>query len=212
MTALPASAGLPLVMLRAARLLAHDLVAVILTSTVMTVLMLPLVLGVLTGTPLLAAAGAAPFALATAIGAARGAQTELDERARLTAFVRVDAVLAALIAAPLAGGVLLVAAGNPLTLTAGCVLLSVTLLLAPLAAAYGALRDRRGFAAARGGLLLAAARPGAAVTVLATSVILVFGVVATAGVATLVAPGACSLLAVCVVGRALDDLASGWRP
>ena len=80
---------------------------------------------------------------------------------------------------------------------------AVLCLCLPMAFAYGAVRNRQGWAALRGGLLLALHRPGASLSVSAIAVLLGFGVIATGGVLVLVAPILFASLTTAVVAAQL---------
>ncbi|BAU33478.1 hypothetical protein [Microcella alkaliphila] len=71
---------------------------------------------------------------------------------------------------------------------AGFALTALTLFTAPIIVGYGAIRDRRGISAIRGGLILTAAKPLEAVTLLSVGILVSFALIASAGVLGLVAP------------------------
>lgn len=139
----------------------------------------------------LALTGAASFAATIAHGNGVSAR----------ALARVDPVLAVL------GTLLVVAAGaafagpGPLPLV-GAALAALLLLVAPSVLAYGALRERRGLGALRGGLILVAYRPSWALSQLALACIGGFAIVASAGVLIVIVPVA-SLLICCTLVTAL---------
>ncbi len=121
------------------------------------------------------------------------------DRVTLRALGRLDPVLA--------GG--LAAAGWLATVLppwAGAVAGALLLLVAPVALAYGAVRDRTGPAAVRGGLILVAYRPVWALTVLALGVLLGFAAVASVGVLAVVALPLLGAIAAAVVTGLLDDI------
>jgi hypothetical protein len=76
----------------------------------------------------------------------------------------------------------------------------------PLALAYGAVRDRRGVAAMRGGLVLAILRPDLAITLSAMAVLAGFAVVVSAGALVLCAPALVVIFACTAVTRELERL------
>ncbi|MFC6081266.1 hypothetical protein [Sphaerisporangium aureirubrum] len=126
--------------------------------------------------PSLALTGLARFAAATARG----------DGPRLAALRRIDPVLAALLAGGVSLAALALAAGGAAEVggAAGCAGL---LLVFPYALAYGALRDRRGLAALRGGAILVAFRPSWALTLVALGCLGGFAVAASTGVLAAVA-------------------------
>jgi hypothetical protein len=144
------------------------------------------VLALATVPPALALTGLAGFAAAVARG----------DGPRLALLRRADPVLALLLAggASLAG--LGLATGGPAAL-AGAVAGAGLLLVFPYALAYGALRDRRGLRALRGGTILVAFRPSWA-----------FVLVVSAGVGGLAAVASAGVLAVVVVPLLLAVAAS----
>ena len=90
---------------------------------------------------------------------------------------------------------------------AACVVGAVGALVVPLAFAYGAVRDRHGIAAVRGGLVLATLRPDLAVTLLAMIVIAGFVMLISAGSLILCVPALVavfSCLAVAAELRRID--------
>ncbi|MEU7874011.1 hypothetical protein [Dactylosporangium sp. NPDC049140] len=96
---------------------------------------------------------------------------------RLTVLFKVDPVLA----------LLLSVAGLALLAPWGVVPAAAVLLVGPYALAYGAVRGKRGLAALRGGVILAAYRPAWALTLTGLTVIGAFAAAASAGVLALVA-------------------------
>jgi hypothetical protein len=86
---------------------------------------------------------------------------------------------------------------------AACVLGAASTLVLPLAFAYGAVRDRRGRAALRGGLLLAMLHPDLALTLTAMTVLAGFAIVVSAGALVLCAP---ALIAVFACVAVIADL------
>ena len=104
---------------------------------------------------------------------------------------------------------LLVGSSDP-GVVAACVVGAVGALVLPLTFAYGAVRDRHGIAAVRGGLVLAARRPDLAVTLAAMTVIAGFAVVVSAGSLVLCAPALVAVFSCLAVEAELhrfDDVA-----
>jgi len=119
--------------------------------------------------PLLALTGVAAFA----------AQVARGDGPSLGALRRVDPVLALVLSV---GGLALLAPW-------GVAPAAAVLIVGPYALAYGAVRGRRGLAALRGGVILAAYRPAWALTLTGLTVVSAFAVAASAGVlALIVAP------------------------
>ena len=85
---------------------------------------------------------------------------------------------------------------------------AVGTLTMPLAFAYGAVRDRRGSAALRGGLVLAILRPDLAITLSAMAVLAGFAVIASAGALVLCMPALVMVFACMAVTRDLERLGS----
>lgn len=92
-----------------------------------------------------------------------------------------------------------------------CVLAAVVLVAAPYALAYGALRDRRGFAAWRGAFILVAYRPSWALTALATTCIAGFVVAASAGALALIVPCMIAVFTCSMVAQLLDTIDGAER-
>lgn len=88
-----------------------------------------------------------------------------------------------------------VAGVGPAGVVAGSVLGALAVAVLPLAFAYGAVRERRGAAALRGGVIIAVLQPGLALTVGAGLCLAAFALVATAGTLLVVAPALVLLMA-----------------
>jgi hypothetical protein len=83
---------------------------------------------------------------------------------------------------------------------------AVGALTMPLALAYGAVRNRRGSAALRGGLVLAILRPDLAITLSAMAILAAFAVVVSAGALVLCVPALVIIFACMAVSRDLERL------
>ncbi len=83
---------------------------------------------------------------------------------------------------------------------------AVSVLVIPLAFAYGAVRDRNGRAAVRGGLVLATLRPDLAVTLGAMVVLAGFAIVVSAGALVLCVPALVAVFACRAVATDLQRL------
>ncbi|WP_433204773.1 hypothetical protein ACQP00_36560 [Dactylosporangium sp. CS-047395] len=153
----------------------HELPRNLTAGLVLGLSAVPLGAALLAGAPgWVAAAAVLPVTLALTGLAALTA----DDRG-LAALRRVDPVLA----------LLLSVAGLALLAPWGVVPAAAVLLVGPYALAYGAVRGRRGLAALRGGVILAAYRPAWALTLTALTVLGAFAAAASAGVlAPVVAP------------------------
>lgn len=171
-----------------------------------TASLIPVVVAITGGAPVwLCALSCFPVALLTTGVARSGAAASSGAALRVRDVFRVDPVLAGLLVT--AGGLsaAALAAGGAL-LVAGAIATALVLLLAPLALAYGAVRDRTGLAAIRGGAVLALARPGWALTLLALGVLSAFAAAASLGVLLLAVPGLFATVVAAVTGRLLTDL------
>jgi hypothetical protein len=84
-----------------------------------------------------------------------------------------------------------------------CVVGALSALIMPLAFAYGAVRDRQGLAALRGGLVLAVIHPDLALTLAAMAVLVGFAIVISAGALVLCLP---ALVGVFACGAVAADL------
>lgn len=143
-----------------------------------------------------------PPALA-ATGLARiGAAIARGGRASLGDLVRVDVTLALVLLATATGAVWLVSQDGALPLV-GFAVAGVGIAVLPRALGYGAVRDRPGLGALRGGAILAAYRPVATLTILSLAVIGGFAVAATVGALALVVP---LLLATFTASVTVDEL------
>jgi hypothetical protein len=158
----------------------HELPRTLTAGAVTVVAAAPLAAALLSGAPRwLAAAAALPVALALTGLASFAAAVARGDGPRLAALRRVDPVLA----------LVLSVAGLALLAPWGVVPAAAVLLVGPYALAYGAVRGRRGLAALRGGVILAAYRPAWALTLTGLAVIGLFAAAASAGVLALaVAP------------------------
>ncbi|MEO3809544.1 hypothetical protein ABGB17_11140 [Sphaerisporangium sp. B11E5] len=145
--------------------------------------------------PALALTGLARFAAATARG----------DGPRLALLRRIDPVLALLLAAGASLAGLALAAGGAATV-AGAAGAAALMLVFPYALVYGALRDRRGVHALRGGAILVAFRPSQALTLVALYWLGGFAVAASTGVlAPVVAPLLLAVTASMTIGL-LDEI------
>lgn len=167
--------------------------------------LVPAVVAVAVGQPVLAAGATLVPALLLTGSARFAAALVRGDRARARDAVRVDPALGVLLAVPAAAAVLLVAADGPARL-AGDLLAAATALAWPFVAGYAAVRGRSGLAAWRGGLVLIAYRPGWALTLVALSVIGAVAVVATAGVLVVVVPPFLTLLGTAMCALLLDEI------
>ncbi|GIM89659.1 hypothetical protein [Paractinoplanes toevensis] len=138
----------------------------------------PLAAALWSGAPRwVAAAAVLPLLLALTGVASFAAQISREDGPSPAALRRVDPVLA----------LLLSVAGLALIAPWGVVPAAAVLIVGPYALAYGAVRGRRGPAALRGGVILAAYRPAWALTLTGLTIIATFAAAASAGVLALVA-------------------------
>ncbi|WP_327001630.1 hypothetical protein OHA72_41860 [Dactylosporangium sp. NBC_01737] len=167
---------------------------------------LPLVLAFLVGAPgwILAAATVPPALILTGL-AAFAATVARGDGPRLALLRRVDPVLALLLAggASLAG--LGLTAGGPAAVAGGAGG-AVLLLVAPYALAYGALRDRRGLAALRGGAILVAFRPAWAFALVVLCAAGGLAAVASAGILAVVVLPLLLAVAAAMTTALLDEI------
>jgi hypothetical protein len=155
----------------------HELPRTLTAGLVTVLAAAPLAAALLTGAPrALAFAAVLPVALALTGLAAFTAPIARGDGTTLAALSRVDPVLA----------LLLSVAGLALLAPWGVVPAAAVLIVGPYALAYGAVRGRRGLAALRGGVILAAYRPAWAFTLTALTVLGAFAATASAGVLALV--------------------------
>lgn len=155
----------------------HELPRTLAAGAATLVSAAPLAAALLSGAPRwLAAAATLPVLLALTGLASFAAQVARGEEPSLAALRRVDPVLA----------LLLSVAGLALLAPWGVVPAAAVLIVGPYALAYGAVRGKRGPAALRGGVILAAYRPAWALTLTGLTVIGGFAAAASAGVLALV--------------------------
>lgn len=170
--------------------------------------LLPLAVSWATHAPLwLLAVTSVPPALVGTGSARLAAATVRGEAARPSLLLRVDPVLALGLAglASLAGAM---GTAGPAGAVAGAGLGATVLVVAPYALAYGALRERAGLLALRGGLILVAYRPAWALTLLSLGVLAGFAVVASAGVLAFVVAPLLAVVATSIVAGLLDEIDS----
>ena len=155
----------------------HELPRALAAGAVTLGAVVPLAAALLGGAPRwLAALALLPVLLVLTGVASLAAQVARGDGPSLAALRRVDPVLA----------LSLSVAGLALIAPWGVVPAAAVLIVGPLALAYGAVRGRRGLAALRGGVILAAYRPAWALTLTGLSVIAAFATAASAGVLALV--------------------------
>lgn len=155
----------------------HELPRATAAGAVTLVAAVPLSAALLSGAPRwLAAAAVLPVLLALTGVAGFAAQVARGDGPSLAALRRVDPVLA----------LVLSVAGSALLTPWGVLPAAAVLIVGPYALAYGAVRGRRGLAALRGGVILAAYRPAWALTLTGLTVVSAFAVAASAGVLALV--------------------------
>lgn len=182
-----------------------ELPRVVVVGLVWILLALPVMTG-LFGVPwYLVALGALPSCL-YATGMARFAViVSRGERARVRDAFRLDLTLGLSI-----GGAVFVASallsGGRTLVVAGVVLTALLLLVVPFVLAYGAVRERTGLSAWRGGVVLVSYRPGTALTVLSLNCVGAFIVVASLGALGVFIPSYLFVFACAIVTGQLDDI------
>ncbi len=197
--------SLPAQLRRTAVLTWLELPHLIAVGLVGVVLALPVLTGLLGAPWPLVALGALPSCLYAAGVARYAAAVARGERPRVREAFHLDLVLGCSIEAGIfVTGALLV--GGGVLIVPGVVLAAVLLLVAPFALAYGAVRGRTGFTAWRGGFILVAYRPGAALSLLALNCIAAFAVIASLGVFGVILPCYLFVFASAVVAGQLDDI------
>jgi hypothetical protein len=155
----------------------HELPRTLAAGGVTLLAATPLTAALVAGAPRwLAAAAVLPVLLALTGVASFAAQVARGDGPSLAALRRVDPALA----------LLLSVAGLALLAPWGVVPAAAVLIVGPYALAYGAVRGKRGPAALRGGVILAAYRPAWALTLTGLTVIAGFAAAASTGVLTLV--------------------------
>jgi hypothetical protein len=190
--------------------LAHPQV-VVGTSVAWTASAAPLAAAFLIGRPELVVLAVLPLLLvATGVHAALAALIA-DRPFGWRALLAVDPVLAAVTWAGVVAVVALLSAGD-LGVVAASLIGAAWVLVVPLALAYGAVRERRGPAALRGGMILALVRPELAVTAAALIVLATFAVVATAGALAICLPALVALFTARAVAEELAILDPGSFP
>ncbi len=164
------------------------------------------VLTLLLGVPWpLVALGALPACLYSTGVARYAAAVSRGERPPVRVAFRLDLVLGCSIELAVLVTRALFAGGGALFVPA-VVLAAVLLLVVPFVVAYGAVRGRTGFSAWRGGLILAAYRPGTSLSLLALNCIAGFAIIASLGVLGVVLPCYLFVFACAVVAGQLGDI------
>jgi hypothetical protein len=190
---------------RGAELCWHELPRTLAAGLLVALTAVPLVVAATAGAPgWIVALTPVPLALALTGLARFAAVVARGDAARLALLRRVDPVLAAVTAA----GVALCAALFTVDglRTAGAAGAAALLLVLPSAFAYGAVRDRSGLQALRGGLILAALRPGWALTLAALGCLGGFAVAASGGVLLPVVPALLLTIAATQTAELLDRI------
>lgn len=168
----------------------------------------PVVVAALTGVWWLVGISTLPAALVLTGLSRVAASIVRGERSRVRDVFRGDAVLALTLSGLLTVPLGLVASTD--LQVVGYLAAAVTLVLAPYALAYGAMRDKRGIMAWRGALILVAFRPSWALTLLSVAMLGAFAIAATAGTLGLLVPMIVSVFANTLVAR-LVEIIEGAR-
>jgi hypothetical protein len=163
----------------------------------------PIVAAVMLGTSALTLMAILPFLLATS-GAYRALARVMEGTPRPTrAVAAMDPLLAGIAWAACVAVVVLAGAGE-VGVVVSSVAGAVWVLVLPLAFGYGAVRERRGLGALRGGVVLALLRPDLAITSAALHVLGAFAVVASAGALWLCVPALVALFVAHAVAAELS--------
>jgi hypothetical protein len=190
---------------RAAVLTWLELPRVVLVGVIWIALALPLVTGLFGAPWYLVALGALPSCL-YATGLARFAVIlSRGERPVIRDAFRLDFLLGLTIEACVFTTSALLAGGRALIIP-GVLLAAVLLMVVPFALAYGAVRERNGFSAWRGGLILVAYRPGTALTALSLNCVAGFVVIASLGALGVFVPCYLFVFACSIVAGQLRDI------
>lgn len=190
----------------------HELPRVIAACALWMLGTAPLVAAMITGLGWLIALSTVPWALATTGLARFAVRVWTGERAVVRDLLRVDALLALLLAVAVSLSGLALSTDGPAQVL-GYALAALVAVVAPFALTYGAVRGRTGFGAIRGGAILVAYRPSAALTVLALGCIGAFAIAATVGALGVIVPCLLASFATAVVSGLLEtiDSAEGGR-
>jgi hypothetical protein len=183
-----------------------ELPRVIAVSLGWAVTLVPLAAAIVVGAPWwIGALASLPGALAATGVATFAAAVRRGEKPAVRVAFGVDPVLGGSFS--LVGGVAAgaISAGGVIAI-AGFAIAAAGLVLAPVALAYGAVRGRRGLVAWRGGAILTAYRPGAALTVLAIACLGGFAVAATMGALVVFVPVLVGTFASAVVASLLESI------
>ncbi|HEX4444166.1 MAG TPA: hypothetical protein VHZ81_11390 [Galbitalea sp.] len=182
-----------------------ELPRVVAVGLVWILLALPMLTGLL-GVPWYLVALAALPSCLYATGLARfAAIISRGERPTIRDAFRVDALLGLTVEVGVFASSALLSDGRALIIP-GVLLTALLLVIVPFALSYGAVRERTGFSAWRGGLILVAYRPGTAITVLALNCIGGFVVVASLGVLGVFVPCFLAVFSCALVGAQLNDI------
>jgi hypothetical protein len=201
-----ASTSLPWLIRRAATAFWFESPTALLGGLILGVSLSPLVilaavsapaalLAVATLPPSLALTGLAHWAAGTAAG----------ERPRVRGLLRLDPVLALIMAGAFSAAGFAISVGS-IWLPVGIVVAAILALVFPSALTYGAVRGRSGAMAIRGGAILVAYRPSWGLTMLALAVLCGFAVAASAGVLLLVVPALVLTIGCAVSARQLSEI------
>ncbi len=134
-----------------------------------------------------------------------GVRVSRGERARVVGIAHGDIGVALILSGAMTVSAALIQTDG-VARGAGFALTALTLFTAPIIVGYGAIRDRRGISAIRGGLILSAAKPIEAATLLSIGILVSFAVIASAGVLALIAPVFLGTLIAHTVASILTEL------
>jgi hypothetical protein len=192
-----------------------ELPRVIAVSLGWALTLVPLAAAIVVGAPWwIGALASLPGALATTGVAVFAAAVWRGEKPAVRVAFGLDLVLGGSFSVVGGVAVATIAAGGVVAI-AGFAIAAAGLVLATFALAYGAVRGRRGLVAWRGGAILAAYRPSAALTVLAVACLGGFAVAATMGALVVFVPVLVGSFASAVAASLLegiDELSTPVRP
>lgn len=168
----------------------------------------PVLVAVRSGSWWLIAVSTIPAVLLTTGMARFAVAVQRGGRARIRDVFAVDPVLSFSIVVIGCLAERLMAAGEVVAVP-GFALAATLLVVGPAAVAYGAVRHRSGFAAIRGGVILAGYRPAAAITLLALCCLGAFAVIGSFGALAVFVPGLLAVFGAAVVADLLDAIDKG---
>ncbi|MCU1558753.1 MAG: uncharacterized protein JWN09_2748 [Microbacteriaceae bacterium] len=197
--------SLPAILRRSAVLTWFELPRVVLLGLVSLLAAVPLCAALVVAPWWVAALSSIPLCLLMTGLARFAALIWRGEKPSMRDGLRIDVTLGLSIAAIGTGTVQLIMAGGAPRIV-GSILAAVVLVVAPYALAYGGVRQRTGFTAFRGALILVAYRPSWALTALALGSIGAFAVAGSVGALAVIVPCILMVFDCALVARLLDTI------